>query len=830
LADTVTNAPSIQGHTENEELLSLVQQAGHFGISDWQVQSGKLRLSPNFVSIYGLTKVDLTYEEWLECIRREDIPRYLDVIGNAFASRQSEVETQLWIVRPIDGEMRWIEIRTKIFYDNDGRPVRVVGVSIEAAESRQKFEAEYEARKKAEEQLRLSNLQLDTALNSMRQGLVFYDSDSRLVLCNQCFLNMYGLSPETTKPGCTFRDILCQRKAVGTFSADPDQYIAEMVDRARVLTKVIPLPDGRMISVKNSPAPNGGWVSTHDDVTEQMRLKQERDRSQKFLNTILENAPIPIFVKEASSLRYVLVNRAGEKFWGISRAEMIGKTTHDVFAKEEADLIAAVDERLLRSEQSSFDERQVHTPRNGIRSIVAKKLVISEDDGRSRYVVGVIDDVTERKLVEQRIAHMVHHDALTDLPNRVLLSERLEQELAHVRRGGQVAVLYLDLDHFKSVNDTLGHSIGDELLKAAGDRLHGCLLDADFIARLGGDEFVIIQTTLDEATDAAALAQRVRDKMIREPFELNGHRIVVDISIGIALAPNDGTDADQLLKSADLALCGAKSEGRGTYRFFEPDMDARMKRRRALEVDLRKALVNGEFELYYQPIVSVQNSQVSCCEALLRWHHPEHGMISPAEFVPVAEETGLIVPIGQWVLRKACIDAVVWPSGISVAVNVSPVQLRDETWPQIVIDALAESGLSPRRLELEITESVLMQNNEATLRTLHRFRELGVRIAIDDFGTGYSSLSYLRSFQFDKIKIDRSFIDNLLTSADTLKIVQAIASLASRLNMITTAEGVETDGQLEIIRAAGCTEMQGYLFAPPRPAAEIFRLLLPGAE
>jgi diguanylate cyclase (GGDEF)-like protein/PAS domain S-box-containing protein len=669
--------------------------------------------------------------------------------------------------------------------------------------------------------------QLDMALNSMRQGLALYDSDARLVLRNQRFQEMYNLSPEMTKPGCTLRDLLCRRKEVGTFTGDPDQYLMELVDYGRVETKVVELPDGRMISVKNSPAPNGGWVSIHDDVTEQMRLKQERDRSQKFLNTIVENAPIPIFVKEASELRYVLVNRAAEKFCGLSRTEIIGKTTHDIFAKEEAALITAVDERLLRSDQASCVERQVHTPHNGVRSVVARKLVISEDGGKSRYVVGVIEDVTERELAEQRIAHMAHHDALTDLPNRILLRERLEQRLTYVPLGGQVAVLYIDLDRFKSVNDTLGHSTGDELLKAVADRLRGCLRDADFIARLGGDEFVIIQTTLGEATDAAALAQRVRAEMTGAPFELNGHHIVADISIGIALAPNDGTDAEQLLKSADLALCGAKSEGRGTYRFFEPDMDARMKRRRDLEVDLRKALVDGEFELYYQPIVSVQDSEVRCCEALLRWHHPELGMIPPAEFVPVAEETGLMVPIGQWVLRQACVDAAVWPSGIRVAVNVSAVQLKNETWSQIVVGALAGSGLSPRRLELEITESVLMQNNEATLRTLHQLRELGVRIAIDDFGTGYSSLSYLRSFPFDKIKIDRSFIDNLLNSADTLKIVLAIASLASSLNMITTAEGVETERQLEIIRVAGCTEMQGYLFSPPRPAAEIFQLFSP---
>jgi diguanylate cyclase (GGDEF)-like protein/PAS domain S-box-containing protein len=601
-----------------------------------------------------------------------------------------------------------------------------------------------------------------------------------------------------------------------------------LVDNGRVETALVQLPDGRMISVRNAPIPNGGWVSIHDDVTEQKRLEQQLDRSQKFLNTIVENAPIPIYVKEASGLRYVLVNRAGETFLGTSRAEMVGKTARDVFAKDEADLIAARDEQLLRSDQPSFDERQVLTPRNGIRSIVSRRLTVRDDDGKSRYVVVVVEDVTERKLAENRIAHMAHHDALTDLPNRVLLRDRLQQELTYVRRGGQLAVLYLDLDHFKSVNDTLGHSTGDELLKAAGDRLRGCLQDSDFIARLGDDEFVIIQTTLDEATDAAALAQRVRDEMIRAPFELNGHRIVVDISIGIALAPNDGADADQLLKSADMALYGAKSEGRGTYRFFEPDMDARMKRRRALEADLRNALVNGEFELSYQPIVNVQNNQVSCCEALLRWNHPERGTILPAEFIPVAEDTGLMVPIGEWALRQACTDAAVWPAGISVAVNVSPVQLTNETWSQTVVGALAASGLLPRRLELEITESVLVRNNQPTLRSLGQLRELGVRIVMDDFGTGYSSLSYLRSFPFDKIKIDRSFVDDVLNSADTLKIVQAIASLASGLNMITTAEGVETEQQLEIIRAAGCTEMQGYLFSPPRPVAEILWLILTG--
>jgi predicted signal transduction protein with EAL and GGDEF domain len=312
----------------------------------------------------------------------------------------------------------------------------------------------------------------------------------------------------------------------------------------------------------------------------------------------------------------------------------------------------------------------------------------------------------------------------------------------------------------------------------------------------------------------------------QKPYELNGHQVVIDVSIGIALSPNDGTDSDQLLKSADMAMSGAKSEGRGTYRYFEPEMDARMKTRRTLEVDLRKALINGEFELHYQPLVNLQNNEVSGCEALLRWHHPERGMISPAEFIPVAEETGLIVSIGEWVLRQACAEAATWPDGVKVAVNLSPVQFRNQALTQVVISTLAASGLSPHRLELEITESVLLQNNEATFGMLHQLRELGVRIAMDDFGTGYSSLSYLRSFPFDKIKIDRCFINDLSKKVDSLAIVRAVVGLASSLNMVTTAEGVETQQQMEIVRALGCTEMQGYFFSRPKPAAEISRLFL----
>jgi predicted signal transduction protein with EAL and GGDEF domain len=349
---------------------------------------------------------------------------------------------------------------------------------------------------------------------------------------------------------------------------------------------------------------------------------------------------------------------------------------------------------------------------------------------------------------------------------------------------------------------------------------------SDIFARLGGDEFAIVQPGIEQPTDAAMLAQQLRDAVTQTFFELDGHQVVVDISIGIALAPDDGTEVDQLLKCADMALYGAKSEGRGTFRYFEAEMDARMKVRRSLEVDLRKALINNEFELHYQPLVTLADNEVSGCEALLRWYHPERGLVSPAEFIPVAEDTGLINTIGEWVLRQACAEAATWPNGTKIAVNVSAVQFRSQGLPQAVVSALAAANLAPHRLELEITESVLLQSNETTLRRLHQLRELGVRISMDDFGTGYSSLSYLRSFPFDKIKIDRTFVNDLSNGNDAVAIVQAIITLANSLNMTTTAEGVETEQQAKALRAMGCMEMQGYLFSPPRPGHEIARLFV----
>jgi diguanylate cyclase (GGDEF)-like protein len=481
--------------------------------------------------------------------------------------------------------------------------------------------------------VRGQKLRLDTAIQNICQGLTMFDKSGRLTLCNERYIEMYGLSREIIKPGCSVRQVLEHRIETGSLTADEaQQYVnirqASMVPE-KAITKVVELANKRTFVVTRRSMPGGGWVATHEDIT-------------------------------------------------------------------------------------------------------------------------------ERRQAEAKIAHMAHHDSLTDLPNRVLLRDRLDAALAHAAPGELLAVLYLDLDQFKSINDSLGHSIGDELLKAVAGRLRGCLRESDTIARLGGDEFAIIQTAIAHPSDTELLARRIRDSIIA-PYKLDGHQILADVSIGISIAPNDGTSSDQLLKQADMALYRAKGDGRGTFRYFEPEMDALVKARRELELDLRDALANRQFELYYQPLMNLERNEFSGCEALLRWCHPRRGMISPTEFIPVAEDTGLIIKIGEWVIRNACAEAATWPGDVTVAVNVSPVQFKEQTLVLTVAD-------------------------------------------------------------------DRSFIKDLSSAGDASAIVQAITDLASTLSMTTTAEGAETQEQVDMLRTLGCTEIQGFLFSHPKTAGEIAKL------
>ncbi|KJC44032.1 diguanylate cyclase [Bradyrhizobium sp. LTSP885] len=491
---------------------------------------------------------------------------------------------------------------------------------------------------------------------------------------------------------------------------------------------------------------------------------------------------------------------------------------------------------ILKGETSDNAATQVLATLNALPSDEISRRIDELADGRLICVtrqpmagggwVATHLDVTEQRRSEAKITHMAQHDALTDLPNRVLLRERMEHALAVTRRGGQMlAVLMLDLDHFKEVNDTLGHPAGDALLQAVAARLRRCVSETTLIARLGGDEFAVFDYVTDPVADAGLLAEKI-NKALSGPVDLGHHQVTTATSIGIAIAPRDGADSDEILRSADLALYAAKSSGRGSFRFFEPELDQLLHARRNLEQDMRSALVNGEFELHYQPFIDVASGETSGFEALLRWNHPQRGMVPPVKFIPLAEETGLIVPLGEWILRTACMEAAKWPDDLKIAINLSPAQFKSPELVPVVIHALASAGVAPQRLELEVTETAIMHDSTAVFRALGQLHDLGVRIALDDFGTGYSSLSFLQRFPFDKVKIDRSFVHELAGPADEARrIARAVVRFAVSLGKTTTAEGVETVEQLDILRTEACVEAQGFYFGRPVNGAKVAQLI-----
>ncbi len=547
-------------------------------------------------------------------------------------------------------------------------------------------------------ELRVQNQRFDAALNNMSQGLCMADADARVIVCNQRFAELFGLSAEAISPGDTIADMVrvaCetnQRNEV-LFSSIATRQLG-FARQQRVGDFFCEGEDGRALAVLQRPMQGGGWVATYEDIT-------------------------------------------------------------------------------------------------------------------------------ERRRAEARIRHMAHHDGLTNLPNRVLLRERMDVAVRLTQKSGAgMAVLLLDLDLFKDVNDTLGHPAGDALLEMVGRRLRNSVGREDVVARLGGDEFAVLQVSVDGRAQSAALAERIVD-VLQAPYEIDGQRIAVTASIGIALAPDDGWDPDQLMKSADMALYRAKALGRAMYCFFEPEMEADVQERRVLGLELREALVRQDFEVFYQPIVCLANNQPCGFEALIRWRHRERGLILPNRFIPLAEEMGLISALGEWTLHQACQDCATWPDDLRVAVNLSPRQFNGSNLVSVVEHALEMADLPPARLELEITESLLLQENEANTATLFALRALGIRIALDDFGTGYSSLSYLRRFPFDKIKVDRSFVQGMADNPEALAIVQSIADLAPKLGMRTTAEGIETLRELTQVREAGCSEGQGYYFGRPMRRADI---------
>lgn len=658
---------------------------------------------------------------------------------------------------------------------------------------------------------------LHEAIDLLPQGIVFFDAEGRFVLWNRKYAEIYNATSHMFRPGARFEDIVragvaqeCYPEAKGR----EEEWIAERMAQFAKPTnrREVTLTDGRCLLIEERATKDGGVVGLRVDITE---LKQ-REASFRLL---FESNPVPMIVCDIDTKRVVGVNEAALAHYGYPREKFEKLTIHDIQTFEPDlpwDGDQSIDERNARTWQ--------HTKADGSLidvAVYSRRLTFEE---RPAALLALMD-ITERKRAEAHLAFAAQHDNLTGLANRALLCRQLDDRLIHTRRNRKkVAVLFLNLDGFKAINDTLGHGIGDRVLVGVARRLQSVLREEDSIARLGSDEFAIVQSDVTRPEDAALLAERLL-MTNSDPYVFDGHTVMCGASIGIAIGPGDGEDADKLLKNANMALSRAKSEGRGVFSFFEADMDARAQKRRHIEMELRAAIDDGALQAHYQPLIDLKSGRITGAEALVRWPHPVRGTVSPAEFIPVAEETGLINPIGNLMLRRACMDAASWPGDARVAVNLSPLQFRVGNLLAMVMDALKQSGLPPRRLELEITETLLLEKSDHVLATLHALRALGVRISMDDFGTGYSSLSYLRSFPFDKIKIDRSFVSDLAANHEAHAIVRSIISLGMSLGVTITAEGVETEAELGCLRAEGCHEAQGFLFSRARPNAEIVQLL-----
>ncbi|MEY9124517.1 EAL domain-containing protein [Bradyrhizobium yuanmingense] len=690
------------------------------------------------------------------------------------------------------------------------RAHRALSEHDEILRSRAEAEAAIAEARKSHERLR-------QAIDILPQGIVFLDAEGRYVLWNKKYAEIYSKTADLFEEGARLEDTLRIGVARGDYPeaiGNEEAWIAERLQKlykpgARHEQK---LSDGRVILIDERLTDDGGVVGLRVDITE---LKQ-REASFRLL---FDGNPVPMIVCALDDERILGVNDAAVAHYGYSRAEFerLKIRSLQAFESEPPWTVDGTGE-----DQAGRTWKHVKADGGLIDlAIYSRELTYAERPA----VLLALMDITERKRAEARLAFMAQHDGLTGLPNRNLLRQQMDEMLLHTRRGSEkVALLILGLDNFKAVNDTLGHAVGDKLLRGVAKRLRSTLREEDALARLNSDEFAVLQSGLARPEDAVMLAKRLL-AAIADPYLLDGHSVVIGASIGIAMAPGDGEDSEKLLKSADMALSRAKLDARGSFAFFEAALDAKAQSRRKIEVELRDAIQNDVLRPYYQPLIDLSSGRITGFEALVRWPHAERGMVSPAEFIPVAEDTGLINPLGGLMLRRACLDAAAWPDDVRVAVNLSPLQFRSGNLLSMVTDALKHSGLPPLRLELEITETLLLEKSAQVLATLHALRALGVRISMDDFGTGYSSLSYLRSFPFDKIKIDQSFVRDLGANREAQAIIRSIVSLGKGLGVTITAEGVETEAELSCLRAEGCHEGQGFLFSKARPHAEIVSLL-----
>jgi diguanylate cyclase (GGDEF)-like protein/PAS domain S-box-containing protein len=652
-----------------------------------------------------------------------------------------------------------------------------------------------------------------------------YDPETlKFLIVNDAARQLYGYSHEDYV-GMTVLDIRPQKERKRMFDAIRRRTDVERAERWTHLKAdgqtFEVLTYGREICFDGKAA----ILAIVQDRTEVNAAHRQVTDTRSLLDSIVDNLPVGVFVKDmGEDGRYILFNEACAAATGRPAKDVIGKNDQAVFDEEQTEAFRQQDERAFETASTIHFEETIRGMDGVTRILRTAKRALPAPKGEApRYLLGISQDVTEERGVEAKLAHLAMHDSLTGLPNRAFFSESIVRQVAAATPETPIALLYIDIDHFKHINDSKGHAAGDTLLCQVAQRLLRLAEKSDLVARLGGDEFALVLKMTD-----AGRAQRFADLLLLSlaaPFDLDGVREHVTCSIGIAMAPEHADDADVLMRDADLALYAAKGSGRSTYRFYQTEMRLEAERRHQLTVELREALQNGEFELYYQPIIRLDNDGLSGFEALIRWRHPERGLIAPMEFIPVAEETGMIVPIGEWVLREACRTAARWPSHLKIAVNLSVYQFRHTSLLATVVSVLDETGLRPERLEIEITESVLLSEVEQSLSLLRALKELGIRIAIDDFGTGYSSLSYLRSFAFDKIKLDRSFVAGIETDPGNLAIVRAVVGIASGFNAMTLAEGIETEEQLGKLRAEGYSEVQGFLLGRPMPQQDAEALI-----
>ena len=677
-----------------------------------------------------------------------------------------------------------------------------------------------------QQELKSMAIRFRSAAENMSQGLTMHDADGRLVAYNSRYLQMYGLSSEQVKLGTAIQDVLDLRQAAGTFRGNSERHARDlmaMLARGERVERTTPLPDGRIVHAIHCPKDDGGWVSTHEDVTERKRAETELSNVKSFLDSIIQSIPMPIVIKDPHSRKFVFVNRAYEAFMRISSDEVLGKTADEFLSKDVAALIEDCDTRALKSfNELVGGEFPVTTLAGDQRVVTVSRTVVRDSNQKAQYLISLIDDITERKNSQAKIERLALYDALTDLANRNLFREKVEESLARLRRiGNEFAIFQLDLDNFKNVNDTYGHHAGDMLLREVATRIKATIREVDIAARIGGDEFALLILLGREAEKGGAekLAGRLVE-ILSAPYQIEGQAVAIGCSIGIAFAPRHGDRGDEILKNADLALYNAKNEGRNCFRVYDEKLKTEADSRNALENDLRQAVWCDEFELVYQPIIENKTGRIRAVEALLRWRHPTKGVVSPADFIPLAEETGLIIQLGEWVMAKACHEAMKMPDEIKVAINLSPVQFAKSNIVDAVICALVDSGLSAERLEIEITENVLLRETEVNLAALHQLKNLGISISLDDFGVGYSSLSYLTSFPFEKVKVDRSFIEKI-DRPEAKAVIASIVQLSRTLNLISCAEGIETEQQLRDVTSLGIELGQGYLFGEAMPPANI---------